>query len=42
VVVCLRLDPRFADSSRAKDDGFLGMIKIHSVTFFGGEVGSMS
>jgi hypothetical protein len=38
VVACLPLDPRFAGSNPADDDGFLRVIKIHSATSFGGEV----
>jgi hypothetical protein len=38
VVVFLPLDPRFAGSNLAEDDGFLRVIKIHSTTSFGGEV----
>jgi hypothetical protein len=38
VVVCLPLDPRFAGSNPAEDDGFLTVIKIRSTTSFGGEV----
>jgi hypothetical protein len=34
VVACLPLDPRFADSNLAEDDGFLRAIKIHSTTSF--------
>jgi hypothetical protein len=40
VVACLQLDPRFAGSSPAEDDGFLGVIKIRSTTSFGGDVKS--
>jgi hypothetical protein len=35
VVACLPLDPRFAGSNLAEDDGYLRVIKV---TFFGGEV----
>jgi hypothetical protein len=38
VVACLPLDPRFAGSNPAEDDGFLRVIKIRSMTSFGGEV----
>jgi hypothetical protein len=38
VVACLPLDPRFAGSKPAEDDGFLRVIKIRSTTSFGGEV----
>jgi hypothetical protein len=38
VVVYLPLDPRFAGSNPAKDDGFLRVIRIHSITSFGEEV----
>jgi hypothetical protein len=38
MVACLPLDPRFADSNPAEDDGFLRVIKIRSTTSFGGEV----
>jgi hypothetical protein len=34
----LPLDPRFAGSNLAEDDGFLTGIKIHSMTSFTGEV----
>jgi hypothetical protein len=34
----LPLDPSFAGSNPAQDDGFLMAIKIRSTTFFGGEV----
>jgi hypothetical protein len=32
------LDPRFADSKLAKDDGFFRVIEVCSATSFGGEV----
>jgi hypothetical protein len=32
------MDPRFAGSNPAEDDGFLTAIKIRSTTYFGGEV----
>jgi hypothetical protein len=32
------LDPRFAGSNPAEDDGFLRVIKVCSMTSFGGEV----
>jgi hypothetical protein len=38
VVACYPLDPRFAGSNPAEDDGFLRVIKIRSMTSFGGEV----
>jgi hypothetical protein len=38
VVVGLQLDPKFAGSNAAEDDGFLRAIKIHSTTSIGGEV----
>jgi hypothetical protein len=38
VVAFLPLDPRFAGSNPAEDDGFLRVIKIRSTTSFGGEV----
>jgi hypothetical protein len=38
VTACLPLDPRFAGSNPAEDDGFLRVIKIRSTTSFGGEV----
>jgi hypothetical protein len=34
----LPLDPRFAGSNPAEDDGFLKAIKIRSPTSFGGEI----
>jgi hypothetical protein len=34
----LPLDPKFADSNPAEDDGFLRAIKISSISSFGGEV----
>jgi hypothetical protein len=37
VVACLPLDPRFAGSNPAEDDGFLRVIKIRSTPSFGGE-----
>jgi hypothetical protein len=38
VVACLPLDPKFAGSNPAEDDGFLRVIKVRSTTSFGGEV----
>jgi hypothetical protein len=38
VAVCLLLDPIFAGSNPAEDDGFLMAIQIRSRTSFGGEV----
>jgi hypothetical protein len=38
VVACLPLDPRFAGSNPAEDDGFSRVIKIRSTPSFGGEV----
>jgi hypothetical protein len=38
VVACVPLDPRFAGSNKAEDDGLLRVIKIRSTTSFGGEV----
>jgi hypothetical protein len=38
VVVCLQLDPRFTGSIPAKDNGFLRVTKVHSMTSFGVEV----
>jgi hypothetical protein len=38
VVAYLPLVPRFAGSNAVEDDGFLIVIKVHSMTFFGGEV----
>jgi hypothetical protein len=38
ILACLPLDPRFAGSNPAEDDGFLRSIKIHSTPSFGGEV----
>jgi hypothetical protein len=38
VVACLPLDSRFAGSNTAEADEFLRAIKIHSTTFFGGEL----
>jgi hypothetical protein len=38
VVTCLPLDPRFAGSNPAKNDGFLREIKPCSTTSFGEEV----
>jgi hypothetical protein len=35
---CLPLDPRFAGSNTAEDDGFLRAIKIRSTTSWGGGV----
>jgi hypothetical protein len=32
------MDPRFTGSNLAKDDGFLMMMKIPRMIFFGGEV----
>jgi hypothetical protein len=32
------LDPRFAGSNPAEDDGFLRAIKIYSTTSFGGDI----
>jgi hypothetical protein len=40
VIACLPLDPRFAGSKPAGDDGFLSVIKIRSTSSFGGEVQS--
>jgi hypothetical protein len=40
VIACLPLDPRFAGSNPAEDDGFLRVIKIRGTTSFGGEVKS--
>jgi hypothetical protein len=40
VVACLPLDPRFTGSNPAEDNGFLRVIKICSMTSFGGEVKS--
>jgi hypothetical protein len=37
-LACLLLDPRFAGSNPAEDDGFLRAIKIRSTTSFGGKV----
>jgi hypothetical protein len=37
MVACLPLDPRFAGSNPAEDDGFLRAIKICSLTSLGGE-----
>jgi hypothetical protein len=37
-LACLPLDPRFAGSNPAEDDGFLMVIKIHCATSFGGKV----
>jgi hypothetical protein len=34
----LLLDPRFAGSNPAEDDGFLRAIRIHSKPYFRGEV----
>jgi hypothetical protein len=31
MIACLPLDPRFAGSNPAKDDGFLSAIKIRSI-----------
>jgi hypothetical protein len=36
--VCLPVDPTFAGSSPAKDDGFLMAIQVRSTTSFGGEI----
>jgi hypothetical protein len=36
------LDPRFVVSNPPEDNGFLGVIKIHSMTSFGGEVNRQS
>jgi hypothetical protein len=36
-VTCLQLDPRFAVSDPAQDDGFLRAIKISSTLSFGKE-----
>jgi hypothetical protein len=33
VVACLPLDPRFACTNPAEDDGFLRVIKIRSISF---------
>jgi hypothetical protein len=38
VVACLQLDPRFAGSNPAEDNGILKAIKIRSTISFGGEV----
>jgi hypothetical protein len=38
VVVCLPLDPRITGSDLAEGCGFLRAIKIHWMTFSGGEV----
>jgi hypothetical protein len=38
VAACLPLDPRFAGSNPADDDGFLRVIKICSTSSFGGKV----
>jgi hypothetical protein len=38
VVVCLKLDPKFASSNPAEDDAFLRAIKIRSTTSFGEEM----
>jgi hypothetical protein len=38
VVECMPLDPRFAGSNLAEDDGFLKAIKFRSTTSFGEEV----
>jgi hypothetical protein len=38
VVACLPLDPRFAGSNPAEDDGFSRVTKIRSTPSFGGEV----
>jgi hypothetical protein len=32
------LDPRYAGSNEAEEDGFLSVIKIRGMTFLGGEV----
>jgi hypothetical protein len=40
VVACLPLDPRFAGSNPAEDDGFSRVMKIRGTTSFGGEVKS--
>jgi hypothetical protein len=37
-LLAFALDPRFAISNLAKDDGFLRVIKICGMTSFGGEV----
>jgi hypothetical protein len=34
VVACLPLDTRFMGSNPVKEDGFLGVIKIRSMTSF--------
>jgi hypothetical protein len=38
VVACLPLDPKFAGSNAAEDDGFLRAIKIRSAASFRGEL----
>jgi hypothetical protein len=38
VVIMVVLDPKFVGSDLAKDNGFLTVIKIHSMTAFLGEV----
>jgi hypothetical protein len=40
VAACLTLDPKFASSNPAEDDGFLRVIKTHNTTSFWGEVKS--
>jgi hypothetical protein len=42
VVACLPLNPSFAGSNPADDDGILRAIKIHSRTSFGVEVKSLA
>jgi hypothetical protein len=37
-VTCLKLDPRFAISNPAVDEGFLSLIEYRSSTSLGGEV----
>jgi hypothetical protein len=36
VIACLQLDPKFAASNPAKNNGFIRAIKIRSTTSFGG------
>jgi hypothetical protein len=38
VVACLPLDPEVLGSDPAKDNGFLRVVKVHSMTSFGEEV----
>jgi hypothetical protein len=42
VVIMLTTDPRFVGSHPAEENGFLRVIKIHSVTSFGGVGGKTS